>query len=362
MWQLAVAVRFPLHRRFPSSNRNPPVTILKPIKGADEFTEECLRSWVNQDYKGKAQILFAVDSKDDPAYKICARIVNESVGVDAQIVVCNRNSGTNAKVSKLVQLTPLIKGEIVIVSDADVRAPSDLISGSVGLFENEDIGLVCCFYTLANPATFAMKWEAVAINSDFWTQVLQAKSIKPINFALGAVMMIRKTALEEIGGFNAVADRLADDYWLGRLISESGFKVELSPIVVECFHDPASWKETFAHQLRWSRTIRICEPLSYFFSIISNLTLWVSLFLIVNPSLPAFGFFFSGILTRIFTATYYQKKLTGGKIRAYEVIMPIFKDLTQFFIWVLSFMGNTVEWRGKKYKVAPDGRMTAKLE
>ncbi|MGB9602281.1 MAG: glycosyltransferase [Limisphaerales bacterium] len=358
LWQFAVALRFPMHRRLTAkSGFLPSVTVIKPIKGTDEFTAGCLRSWLNQDYKGRMQIIFAVDSKDDPASKICSELLREFPDVDAQLVVCNGRYGSNAKVSKLVEITPLIKHQIVIVSDADVLASKDLISGSMALFEKENIGLVCCFYTLANPQTLAMKWEAVAINADFWSQVLQAKSLKPINFALGAVMMIRKAALEKIGGFKAVVDKLADDYWLGRLISENGYEVELSPIVVECFHPPTYWRDTFAHQLRWGRTIRVCEPIRYFFSILSNLTLWAVLCLIANPSPYGIGFFALAIFTRCSTGAIYQKRLTQSSGKFYQVIMPPIKDLIHFIIWVLSFAGNTVEWRGKRYRVTKDGRM-----
>src|SRR5436190_9059835 len=124
----------------------------------------------------------------------------------------------------------LAKYEFIIISDADVRAPADLLSNVVAQLEGvswerrhsagesdeitsiavappanstatspasarpshfapltsptplPSIGLVNCFYSLANPATLAMRWEAIAINADFWSQVLQAQSLKPVDF------------------------------------------------------------------------------------------------------------------------------------------------------------------------------------
>ena len=357
IWQFIVAIRFPLHSRIDCKKGFPSITILKPIKGADEFSFQCLSSWMKQEYPGKIQILFGVDSKDDPAFNLCSDLIKAFPQLDAQLIVCEGVYGSNSKVSKLVYLTQFIKNEIVIVSDADVLAPTDLVKGSIGIFDDENVGLVCCCYGLANPITLAMKLEAVAINSDFWSQVLQARSMKPLNFALGAVMMIRRKALEKIGGFNSVVNRLADDYWLGRLVSENGYKVELSTVVVECYHRSTGWRETLAHQCRWARTIRVCEPLSYFFSILSNLTLWATLFLIFYPTVYSVGFFAVAILTRALTAAVYQKKLMRAKTRLWHFVMPIIKDLVQFVIWILSFTGNTVEWRGKKYKITSDGIM-----
>jgi ceramide glucosyltransferase len=357
VWQFIVAMRFSLHSRIACKKDFPSVTILKPVKGVDEFSNECLSSWMKQEYSGRLQIIFGVDSKNDPAFNLCSELIKTFPKIDAQVVVCEGMYGSNSKVSKLVHLTQYIKNEFVIVSDADVLAPTDLLQGSIGVFENEEIGLVCCCYTLANPDTLAMKLEAVAINSDFWSQVLQARSMKPLNFAFGAVMMIRRKALEKIGGFNSVVNRLADDYWLGRLVFENGYKVELSPVVVECYHRPTGWRETLSHQLRWARTIRVCEPLSYFFSILSNLNLWAALFLILFPSILSMVFFAIAIFTRSITAALHQKKLTRTKIKLWHFVMPVIKDVIQFIIWILSFTGNTVEWREKKYKITSDGIM-----
>src|SRR5262249_27245117 len=134
-------------------------------------------------------------------------------------------------------------------------------------------GLACCFYRLPNPSTLAMQWEAIAINADFWSQVLQAQSLKPVDFALGAVMALPRSCLEEIGGFKTLVNCLADDYQLGNRIARRGHAITLCPVVVDCWSDPMDWAAVWKHQLRWARTIRVCQPLPYFFSVLSNATL-----------------------------------------------------------------------------------------
>jgi ceramide glucosyltransferase len=125
-------------------------------------------------------------------------------------------------------------------------------------------GLVNCFYCLANPATPAMQWEAVAINADFWTQVLQARSLKPVDFALGAVMTLPAAQLKSIGGFAALADYLADDYQLGRHLARQQKRIEFATVVAECWEAPMNWRQVWAHQSRWARTIRVCQPGPFF--------------------------------------------------------------------------------------------------
>jgi len=136
------------------------------------------------------------------------------------------------------------------------------------------IGLVNCFYQLANPTTVAMCCEAVAVNADFWSQVLQGVSFRKLDFALGAVMALQRKCLAEIGGFRALADCLADDYQLGHRIAQRGYAIELSPVVVQCWSAPMHRRQVWRHQLRWARTIRVCQPLPYFFSILANATFW----------------------------------------------------------------------------------------
>ena len=228
MWQWLVARRFPLHQRVlqPSPlTPQPPVTLLKPLKGCDAATEDCLRSWFAQQYAGPTQILFGVAAAEDPVCGVVRKLLQEFPGRDAQLVVCGPLLGANAKVSKLVELERMAKHEIVIVSDADVRVPPDLLANMVAPLgpAGQSCGLVCCFYRLANPTTLAMQWEAIAINADFWSQVLQSRSLKPMDFALGAVMATRRQQLREIGGFAALVDCLADDYQLGNRLAHLGY-------------------------------------------------------------------------------------------------------------------------------------------
>ena len=147
--------------------------------------------------------------------RVVRDLLAEFPGVDARLVVCGENLGANAKVSTLRQLEPHIRHPLVMVSDADVEAPADFAANIAPLLAEPGVGLVNCFYRLANPATTAMRWEAIAINADFWSQVLQARSLGPVDFALGAVMSMPAPCWSKIGGFAPLADYLADDYELG---------------------------------------------------------------------------------------------------------------------------------------------------
>ncbi len=360
-WQWLAARKFPLHRRITHRDIAPPVTILKPLKGCDATTADSLRSWLQQNYPAPIQILFAVDEPGDPVCETVRRLIAENPHRDAQLIVCENLRGANAKVAKLAQLEPLAKHDLILVSDADVRVPADFLANVVAPLREEQVGLVTGFYRLANPTTPAMQWEAVAINADFWSQVLQAQTLRPLDFALGAVMLVRRKALLAIGGFQSLANCLADDYQLGHRIANKNYRIALCPVVVDCWHAPAGWGEIWRHQLRWARTIRVCRPLPFFFSLLSNATLWPLLWFAVSLTVgksfcaPLTAAFI--LLARIGLAQNLQRRLTPeGKLVSPFWLVPV-KDLLQTALWLGAFLGNTVEWRGRRMRLNRDGTL-----
>jgi len=364
LWQWLAARRFPLHRRITDPSFMPALSLLKPLKDIDKTTAASLDSWFDQNYTGLTQILFGVADASDPVCTIIRELIEKNPGRDAQLVVCGESLGTNGKISTLIQLERLAKHELVLISDADVRVPRDFLVNAVAPLRDDKTALVNCFYRLANPATLAMRWEAVAINADFWSQVLQAASLKPLDFALGAAMLVRRQALAGIGGFNSLANCLADDYQLGHRIAEKGHRLALSPVVVECWDAPMNWREVWRHQLRWARTIRSCRPLPYYFSILSNATLWPLLWLVVSlisPATPCLALVaIACLLIRICLAQNLQRRFTPERHLVSPFWLVPVKDLLQVALWLGAFMGNTVEWRGQRMKLHRDGTLIPK--
>jgi ceramide glucosyltransferase len=361
LWQWLAARRFPLHRRVTDLSFAPAITLLKPLKGGDATTVESLQSWFNQRYTGQIQILFGVADAGDPVCKIVRELIEKNPGRDAQLVVCAESPGANGKVSTLIQLERLVKHPLILVSDADVRVPPDFLVNLAAPLRDPKTGLVNCFYRLANPATIAMRCEAVAINADFWSQVLQSANLKPLDFALGAAMLTRRELLEEIGGFAALVNCLADDYQLGHRIAQRGHRIMLCPVVVECWDAPTNWRAVWKHQLRWGRTIRACQPVPYFFSILSNATLWPLVWLIVSLVWSKTFCFpliaLACLLIRIGLAKNLQRRFTPGDNNlAPPWLVPV-KDLLQAAVWLGAFIGNTVEWRGQRMKLRRDGTL-----
>ncbi len=385
LWQFGAALRFPLHARVKDKSFSPAITLLKPLKNFDEHTAACLRSWLMQKYNGPVQVLFGVAEEDDPACFIVRELLKEFPTHGAELIVAGESLGTNAKVSTLVQLSRHAKHNLICVSDADVCVPQDFLANAVAPLRDTGTGLVNCFYRLANPTTFAMHIEAVVINADFWSQVLQSNTLKLQDFALGAVMITRRELLQKIGAFESLLDFLADDYQLGNQIAMTGARIELSPVVVACWDKPMSFRDVWKHQLRWARTIRVSQSIPYFFSILSHTTFWITLLALfgdlggfplvpdsflyaqaLSPSLQSvlaplhvpwvLVIFLALLAARVFIAAELQRRLTRQP-RASRWWYVVTKDFLSVAVWAAAFLGNTIEWRGRKFRLTRGGRL-----
>jgi len=186
--------------------------------------------------------------------------------------------------------------------------------------------------------------------------VLQRNTIKRMDFALGATMATTKTRLAEIGGFEGLVDYLADDYQLGNRIANTGARIEICSTPVECRSEPQDAEEVWSHQLRWARTVRVCQPLPYFSSILSNATLWPLLAVLGNGA-RGMELFVVALLVRVMTAQLNYERLIGQEGWKAGLLAPV-KDLLQVPVWALAFFGNEISWRDQSFHVDRGGKLT----
>lgn len=355
VWQWIAARLFHFGARRDDSFA-PPLSIYRPLKGCDSRTERCLESWFRQEYGGGFELLFGVASASDPVCEIVRRLKEKYPAQPAELIICQPILGANAKVSSLCYLARKSRHEHVVISDQDVLIPDHFLSTLVQPLADGTVGLVNCFYVLAEPQNLSMELEAVAVNSDFWSQVLQGNMLAPMDFALGAVMATTRSRLDRIGGFEILLDYLADDYQLGNRIAETGVRLVVCPLQVECHSDVQDVETVWNHQLRWARTVRVCRPVSYFFSILSNGTLWPALALTAGPQTMLWPFF-GAVVVRMATAWSNYRKLAGTGSWKAGILAPI-KDLLQVPIWALAFFGKEIVWRGERFRVDRGGKLT----
>ena len=197
------------------SNCSPPVTILKPLRGNDGQLYENLASFCRQDYRC-FEIVFGVRDRHDPAIAVVNRLIRDFPDLELKLVIDDRTIGTNLKVSNLANLVRRANHDILIAVDSDMRVGPNYIHAVVGPLEEPRVGLVTCLYRGVAPSGVASTLGAMFINEWFFPAALVGTHVEPLHHAFGATIACRRQTLGAIGGFEALADYLADDYMLGR--------------------------------------------------------------------------------------------------------------------------------------------------
>ncbi len=337
--------------------RGPGITVFKPVKGLEPATTDCLRSFLAQEYT-PYQVLFGVADEDDPALPVLRELANRTDSPEVQVVVCPETRGLNPKVSILSHLAPLARYDLLVVADADVKVPPDFLARAAEALGQPGMGLVSCPYRGGEAQTLGSRLEGLSIAADFIPSVAVAHFLEGISFALGAAMALTRQALEASGGFAALADFLADDYQLGQRISQAGFGVALLPLVVETVNPAMSLKEYLLHQVRWSRTYRVCRPTGYLaYGITHAFPFAVALWWASGLAGGAGMLVALTFLLRLGLASYSARRCLQGVWSPTMLILLPVKDLLALGFWLLSFLGNTITWRGRRFRVAPSGRL-----
>jgi ceramide glucosyltransferase len=329
-----------------------PVSILKPLKGTDPAMYANFRSHCLQDYP-EYEIIFGVSDADDPAVKLVERLKSEFPQRSIRLMVCAEQLGANTKVSNLVQMLPQARYEQLIVNDSDIRVEPDYLGRVLAPLADPQTGLVTCLYRGVANSTLGSRLEALGISTDFCPGVLVARQLEGIKFALGSTMAFRRRDLAAIGGFEALADYLADDYHLGQRIAALGLKVELSDAVVETFLPRYTMREFLTHQLRWGRAIRDSRFWGYVGLGISYGVVWALLTVILTKSAGwAWELLLAALVVRLAVAVFVGGRVLHDRQVIRWLPLILLRDAIAMIVWMISFAGHTVSWRGDIFRLS----------
>ena len=326
-----------------------PVSILKPVHGRDPHLYEALRSHAQQKYP-QFEILFGVTRADDPAIVDIERLRAEFAALPISLHIVN-TAALNAKAGVLAHLAKHARHPVLLVNDADIKVPPGYLQQVTAPLADAHVGLVTCLYR-ASADSWPSRMEALGIATEFALSVLVARLLGVAEFALGSTMALRAETLAEIGGFEAIADYLADDYQLGRHISERGYRIQFAAPVVETALGVQSWTEVWRHQVRWSRTIRVSRASGYYGYAITHATFWALLALAGGAGWAAAA----ALALRITAGVCAGLVLRDRKVLLLAPLIPL-RDLFGFAVWIAGLFGDTVLWRGQVLRLRRDGRL-----
>lgn len=359
LWSAAVFLR---ERKTDRSARPaqflPPISILKPLRGTDPEIYESFRSHCLQDYP-EYEIIFGMSDPDDPAIESVKQLQREFPERRIQLLLSSKILGANMKVSNLVQMLTEARYDHLIVNDSDIRVEPDYLRRVIAPLADPHVGLVTCLYRGVAGATLGSRLEALGISTDFCPSVLAARQLEGgIRFGLGSTLAFRRSELERIGGFVSFVDYLADDYELGKRIAGLGLAVKLSEVVVETYLPSYRLQEFFAHQLRWARGVRDPRSGGYIGLIFTFGLMWA---LLVGAT--GGGTIWAIIALAITLLLRFAVAVTVGwsVLRDPQVLrrawlIPL-RDLVAVVVWIVSFGGRTVTWRGDRFSLK-NGKLT----
>lgn len=338
----AVAACVAFRRQTPDARRpSAPVSVLKPVHGVEPSMREAVASHTR--LHGDYEFLCGMRA-GDPAEALLA-------GFPAVRRVECTTQAANGKVGVLIDLARAARHPILVVNDADIRVPPDYLERVTAPLADARVGMVTCLYR-AEGATFAARFEGLGIATDFAPSTLVARLVGVDEFAMGSTMAFRRADLDRIGGFEAIADYLADDYQLGHRIHALGLKCMLSDAIVTTYMG-GGWGAVWRHQVRWARTIRVSKPWGYAGLPVTFATLWAA----VAAAAGAYPLAAAVLASRLLMATVsgWFVLRSPDTLRLWPLI-PL-RDLFGAAVWCAGLFGRTVEWRGKKLRLDRQGRI-----
>jgi ceramide glucosyltransferase len=330
-----------------------PLSVLKPLHGADEGLEANLRSFFTQTYSA-FELLFAVRAESDHAVAVVRKLQQEYSHVPSRLLFVGEPPYANAKVWSLEQMTAAAGHDVLVMSDSDIRVGADFLRVIGSEFSDASLGVSTCPYRAVPGGSLPSTLEAIGMNTEFLSGVLVARMLEGMKFALGPTLTARRQVISDVGGWRYLAEFLAEDFVLGNKAAEKGWRVILSSYVVEHRIGSQPWWANAAHRLRWFRSTRRSRPAGYVGQLFTNPLPLVVLLLLLAPEwwpLAAIVLVLR-VLAAIATAGWVlHDPLTARR----WWLLPV-QDLLSFAFWLAGFFGNTIHWRGRTYELLRDGR------
>jgi ceramide glucosyltransferase len=331
-----------------------PVTILMPLCGYEPGLENRLRALCTQTYPAPVQVLCGVHDMADPAAAVAKKVAADLPPDAIVLHVDPRLHGRNLKMSNLINMMDCARHDVFIMIDSDIHVEPDYLAQVVGELQKPGVGAVTClYYGIAKGGLWA-QLAAMGIDLQFLPSAMVALRFGLARPCFGATIAITRETLHKIGGLSRFADQLWDDYAIGEAVRAAGLRVALPPQVVGHVCTDASARELFSRQFRYARTIGSIEPLGHAGAVVMHPLALSLLALLAGGGEAAIALTATALITRAALCWCIEQRFGAGANSYW--LLPL-RDLAAFAVYVMSFFGGTVVWRGQRYRVGSDGTL-----
>jgi ceramide glucosyltransferase len=331
----------------------PAVTVLKPLYGEEEGLFENLAGLCEQDYAGTVQIVVGVAEANDPALAVVERLRGKYPDVRLDVVVDGRTVGANPKVSNLGNMSARIAHEIVIVSDSDIRVRRDYLAQVVDGLQRSRGAVTCPYYGIST-GSFWSRLAQMTIDGQFLPGVLVGAKFGIAQPCLGSTIALRRDLLAAIGGFEVVADCLADDYELGVLLAKHGAPVTVLPLAVGHVCDEISLSELWHHELRWALTIRTIDPIAYAGWFVTHAFAAAAIAWCIGGGSTAVVLAVAALVCRAVLILAIER---GYGLQPHPYWLIPVRELLSFAVYIAGFVTRDVSWRGQRLRLKSKGTL-----
>ena len=343
---IILVLRFPRARKVPPAPF-PAVTILRPLHGNEPGLFGRIASLCRQDYLGRVDVICGVQQENDSAIPV-VRLLQATGRSEIELNIDGCEHGSNRKISNLINMLPAASQDVVVISDSDIAVDPHYVASLVAELEEPGVGAVTCAYHGTPAEGIWAQLSAMSINLQFLPNVIAAVSLNAAHPCLGATIALHREVLAQIGGFRRFADELADDYAIGSAVRALGRKVVVSRFTVGhvCFE--RDFRALWGRQLRAARTIQAIDPVGYAGTIFMH-PLALSVVAAILGVSGSFLLISAALICRLALCWAIERAIALPRHR--YALIPV-QDAIAFAIFLTSFFGREVEWRGKTFTVA----------
>ncbi len=342
----------------------PPLTLLKPLHGADPGLESYLDTFFTQDYPAY-EILFCVRTANDEGLETARRVAARHPHIPVQFLSTGGQPDyINAKVASMELMEAHAAHDILVISDSDVRVTPDYLRSVALPFADPNVGGMCCLYRgVAAEGGLWARLEAVGMSVEMSAGVLAARLMEGMQFTLGPTMAFRRETIRRMGGFKVTADYCADDFILGNETYKLGQSVVLSHHAIDHMVLHSGLVGSLKHQVRWMKSTRFSRPKGHFGTALTFSLPFGMLALGACAWLraPVWGL----ALLAFALATRLAVSIAVGRLVVRDsswfgllILYPI-RDFMGFCFWAASYVGRRILWRGRVFELLPGGKMRA---
>ena len=355
---LVVAVRF---RRAGSGEWQhpdpPPVTILRPVCGLENYIDETLASSFQLDYP-HYEILFCAADRNDPVLPLVRRLIREYPRVPARILIGDETVNGNPKLDNVAKGWREASYDWIVMADANVLMPCDYVQRLIAKWRL-GTGLVCSPPVGFFPSGIAAELECAFLNTyqARWQYVADSVGL---GFAQGKTMLMKRSDFERGGGIRALGAEVAEDAAATKLLAKAGLRIRLVDPPFEQPVGERTLKEVWRRQVRWAQMRRSTFPYFYAPELLTSgaLPLAAGALVAAALGLPP------GSSATVLVALWYGTEAFLAQAAEWHLswrspLLWMLRDLMIPMVWLNGWLGNQFVWRGNRMRVMTGAQKAA---